>query len=82
MISEGWDLKKTHDLSELLDFCCDYDSSFDALFPQCEFLNEYIAEGRCPGDLPFESISKEDAEKALKAAEEIEKQVLTKIKSA
>ena len=80
LIWQGWELKKTHDLSELLDFCCEYDESFEELFPECETLNEYIAEGRYPGDLPFESIGKDAAGKAIEAAEKIEAHVVSRIK--
>jgi len=79
LIWQGWELKKTHDLSELLDFCCEYDESLEGLFPECEVLNEYITEGRYPGDLPFESIGKSDANKAIDAAKKIEEYVLRRV---
>ncbi|RZB34730.1 MAG: hypothetical protein SRB1_00498 [Desulfobacteraceae bacterium Eth-SRB1] len=79
LLWKGWELKKTHDLSEILDFCCGYDDSFEHLFPQCELLNEYITEGRYPGDLPFESTGKDDAKEAIEAAEKIEEYVLKNI---
>jgi len=79
LLWKGWELKKTHDLSEILDFCCGYDDSFEHLFPQSELLNEYITEGRYPGDLPFESIGADDAKEAIEAAEKIEEYVLKNI---
>ena len=79
LIYNGWELKKTHDLSELLDFCREYDDSFGLLFPECELLNEYISEVRYPGDLPFESIGEDDAKEAIEAADKIEEFVLEKI---
>ncbi|MBC8234096.1 HEPN domain-containing protein [bacterium] len=79
LLWKGWELKRTHDLSELLDFCCEYDASFEHLFPECELLNEYITEGRYPGDLPFESIGEYNAKEAIEAAEKIEEHVLKNI---
>jgi HEPN domain-containing protein len=79
LIWKGWELKRVHDLSELLDRCCEYESSFQCLFLECELLNEYILMGRYPGDLPFESIGVDDAKKAIEAAEKIEEQVLKNI---
>jgi len=79
LIWRGWELKKVHDLSGLLDFCQEFDESFSTLFDECELLNEYITEGRYPGDLPFESISEKDAKEATEAAGKIEKFVLDKI---
>jgi len=47
---------------------------------ECKLLNEYISEGRYPGDLPFETIGKKDAEEAIEAAEKIANFVTEKIK--
>ena len=82
LISEGWELKKIHDLDELLETAVKLDNDFAELFPSAEILNEYITEGRYPGDLPYEAIGKDDAEEAIAAAEKIEEFVLGKIKSA
>jgi HEPN domain-containing protein len=79
LLWNDWQLKKTHDMSELLDYCYEYNNSFERLFPECEMLNEYVIEGRYPGDLPFESIGEGDAKKAIEAAEKIEKHVLKNI---
>lgn len=79
LIWKGWELKKIHDLSKLLDFCNKYDDSFRKLFPECELLNEYITEARYPDDLPFESIGRDNAQEAIEAANKIEKFVLEKI---
>lgn len=82
LISQGWELEKIHDLQRLLGHALSYDQSFSELFPQAETLNEYITEGRYPGDLPFESISKAEAEEALAAAEKIAEFVLAKLAAA
>jgi HEPN domain-containing protein len=82
LISHGWELKKIHDLKELIGYALNYDRSFDELFPVAEVLNRYIAEGRYPGDLPFESIGENEAKEAIEAAEKIEQFVLGKMGAA
>jgi HEPN domain-containing protein len=79
LITQGWELKKIHDLDELLDDAAEYDEDFIELFPFAEILDEYITEGRYPGDLPFESIGEDDAKEAIEAAEKIEQFVLEKL---
>ncbi|MFH1321681.1 MAG: HEPN domain-containing protein [Bacteroidota bacterium] len=79
LIRNGWELEKTHDLVDLLVSCIDYNPKFDILKEECHLLNEYITEGRYPGDLPFENINKDDAIKAIEAAEKIEDKVLKNI---
>ena len=79
LISKGWQLKKIHDLDESLADAIEFDSDFVELFPGAEILNEYITEGRYPGDLPFESIGEKDAKEAIEAAEKIEQFVLQKL---
>ncbi|MFQ5676802.1 MAG: HEPN domain-containing protein [bacterium] len=79
LISKGWELKKIHDLTDLLNDAAEYDEDFKELLPLAKILNQYITEGRYPGDLPFESISEKDAIEAIEAAEAIEKLVLSKI---
>jgi HEPN domain-containing protein len=36
LIHQGWELKKTHDLNELLLFCVDFDPEFETLREDCE----------------------------------------------
>jgi len=79
LIWNGWKLKKIHDMGDLLAFCLDYDSEFQTLEKECVLLNEYVTEGRYPGDLPFESIGKNEAVEAIEAANKIENFVLKKI---
>ncbi len=79
LIFHGWELEKIHDLKQLLLYAMKYDVAFSALAPLTEILNRYITTGRYPGDLPFEAISKADAEEAIAAAEQIEKFVLHKL---
>ena len=60
-------------------FCVDIKQEFENLKDECGLLNEYIIEGRYPGDLPFESIGEDDAKEAIEAAEKIEEYVLENI---
>jgi len=79
LIWNGWELKKTHDMEDLLAFCMDFEPEFQNLKEECGLLNEYITEARYPGDLPFESINEDDAQEAIEAAGKIEEFVLKKI---
>ncbi len=71
LISKGWELKKTHDIVELLEYCSDYDDSFDQLIGNGRILNDYIIEGRYPGDISFERIGIEQARTAYEAVKKI-----------
>ncbi len=79
LIWDSWTLEKIHDLEQLLKLCVKRDPQFIELLPSCKSLNEYITEGRYPGDLPWEMIGRKEAEEAIAAAEKIEKFVLTRI---
>jgi len=79
LIWNGWKLQRIHDLNELLIFCTDFDSEFENLNEDCVVLNEYITISRYPGDLPFESINRNDAEEAIQAATKIEMLVEEKL---
>ncbi|MBU1486812.1 HEPN domain-containing protein [bacterium] len=79
LIWNGWELKKIHDLEDLLGFCMDFEPEFEDLKEECSLLNEYITEARYPGDLPFESIGEPDAREAIESAEKVEELVLKKI---
>jgi len=79
LIWNGWELKKVHDLQDLLTFCMDFEPAFETLKEECSILNEYITQARYPGDLPFESISQNDAKEAIEAANKIKNFVLNHI---
>jgi HEPN domain-containing protein len=79
LIWNDWELKKIHDLLDLLAFCVNFEPEFEKLKNECASLNEYITAGRYPGDLPFENIGKSDAEESIKSTEKVEKLVLEKI---
>ena len=80
LIWNGWNLKKTHDLEDLLVYAIELDYELEKLRDECKILNEYITEGRYPGDLPWEMIEKKDAEEAIEAADKIANFVTEKIK--
>ena len=80
LIWKGWILEKIHDLEDLLIYAIDFDSEFEKLKKECKLLNKYIAEGRYPSDLPFESISEKDAGEAIDAADKVAEFVKEKIK--
>ncbi len=80
LVSVGWQLVKTHDLKKLLESCKAYDSAFLQLFPEAEILNDYISEGRYPGDLPWDSIGEAEAQEAVTAADKIAQFAVAKIR--
>ena len=71
LISNNWELKKTHDLVELLEYCSDYDKEADLLFEDCSILNDYVIDGRYPADISFEEIGAKEAKEAIEKAERI-----------
>lgn len=79
LIWNGWELEKIHDMRDLLSYAIEFDHQFSDLQGESNLLNEYITEGRYPGDLPWEMIGKKEAEEAIAAAEQIEKFVLERI---
>ena len=72
LIWKGWELKKIHDMGDLLAFCIEFEPGFEDLKEECGLLNEYITEARYPDDLPFEDIGENEAREALEAADKIE----------
>ena len=82
LIWNGWELEKIHGLEELLKFAIRFDPAFEKLREDCRLLNEYITEGRYPGDLPWEMIGVQQADEAIEAADNIEKFVSKRINLA
>jgi len=79
LISKGWELKKTHDIVELLGYCSNYDKEFILLVEEGSILNDYIADGRYPGDISFEDICLKQANEAIEKAEMIREFILHKL---
>jgi len=79
LISYGWELQKTHDISKLLTYCIEYGADFLSLISMGELLNEYITAGRYPGDLAFEQIGEVEAKEAIQAARAIRDAVVARM---
>ena len=79
LISKGWELKKTHDIIELLEYCSTYEVEFDLLVEDGSILNNFIANSRYPGDIAFEVIGLRQANETIEKAERIKAFVLHKI---
>lgn len=79
LIWKGWTLEKIHDLLKLLFYCVNYENDFESLKSHCKTLNQYIITSRYPDDLPYEHITKKDAEDAIDAAEKIARFVTDKV---
>jgi len=74
LISKGWELKKTHDLVELLKYCATYHPVFVKLAADAALLNDYITAGRYPARM-LSSITPDDALEAVQAAKKLQKVV-------
>jgi len=79
LIAQGWDLKKTHDIAELLELCTEYTSDFEELLEDGTVLNEYITEGRYPGDIAFEIIGDTEAQEAVSITRHIRDMVVARL---
>lgn len=64
------EFKKEHDLSYLLDLCCQIDPSFNFLYDMAEKLTVYGVESRYPTDIFYE-YPVEEAREAIEIAEHI-----------
>lgn len=76
LISNGWPLKRTHDIVALLAACTDYDLILAEMADGGSILNEYIIAGRYPEDIAYEQLGKRDAYEALQIAQKIRARVL------
>ena len=48
LIGKGWQLKRIHDLEELLDYAVDFNESLESYRPLCQEVTEYYLEERYP----------------------------------
>lgn len=71
LIAHGWELERIHDIVRLLELCAEHDHAFQELISEGAVLNEYITEGRYPGDIAYEDIGRDDAEEALEIVRRI-----------
>lgn len=75
LASREKNIRKVHDLKEILTVCIGIDNSFIKLAEALEFLNQFYIRTRYPGDYP-EGFSWKDAEQALAFAEKVKEFVL------
>jgi HEPN domain-containing protein len=66
---------KTHDLVELVNRCEKHDPEFSFIVPLCKLLQPFSVQARYPDQL---QLHLQDAKKAVRASEEIERMVLAK----
>ena len=71
-------IRKVHDLEELLQECVSYDPEFNELKEVTVFLNGFYEKTRYPGDM--RALSIHDAERAFASAQKIKDFVMKKIK--
>ena len=70
IIASDLEFRRIHDLGLLLKVCSAKDTSFEDLKEICEFLSAFYIEARYPVHWPT-NFSNQEAQKALKAAEQI-----------
>jgi HEPN domain-containing protein len=64
LLSKGWELKRIHDLVDLLNEVVTYDKSFDIYRSTCQQITEYYTEERYPF-LDTSELTREEIETAL-----------------
>jgi HEPN domain-containing protein len=67
LLGHGWQLRKTHDLVDLLTDCLKYDAGLQSLTPACQELNPFVLSGR----YPIAAVTRSACERATRAAEAI-----------
>jgi HEPN domain-containing protein len=78
VVANELEFRKIHDLPLLLRICSSKDSSLDILRDPCEYLNAFYLETRYPVHWPT-NFSYEEAEKALRAADQVRSVIKEKI---
>lgn len=79
LVFKGKKFRKTHDLTEILKNCLEFDKEFLELKEHCEKLTPYGVATRYPGDLP-EGISEKETQNVFEIVTEVKNFVLKKIK--
>lgn len=73
------EIRKTHDIAELIENCCEIDSSFAELYRiEADRLTNYAVEIRYPEEFYFPSI--QEAEESIKIAEQAKNFIIKKLK--
>jgi HEPN domain-containing protein len=70
LLSKGWQLKRIHDLVDLLNEAVTYDKSFDMYRSTCQQITEYYTEERYPF-LDTSELTREEIETALHEVENL-----------
>ena len=78
VVANELEFRKIHDLPLLLRICSSKDSSLDILRDPCEYLNAFYLETKYPVHWPT-NFSYEEAEKALRAADQVRSVIKEKI---
>jgi HEPN domain-containing protein len=78
VVANELEFRKIHDLPLLLKICSSKDSTLDRLRDACEYLNTFYVETRYPVHWPT-NFSFEEAQKALKGADQIRSVIKGKI---
>jgi HEPN domain-containing protein len=76
LISKNWQIKKIHDLTELLADCVEHDGKLGALAPDCALLTPFVMSGRYPGP---RSWTTSECETAFAAAGRIRTEILKRL---
>jgi HEPN domain-containing protein len=79
LISQGWKLRRIHDLETLLNEALTYDVSFESFRPACQKITQYYVEDRYPFTATSELTEKE-AQESFTIAEALIKKIQTLIK--
>jgi HEPN domain-containing protein len=69
LVFTGQTIIRTHDLTALNDICARFDSDFDNLYDEIEFLNPYSTMFRYPGDIINPDTN--EVEEAINNAEKV-----------
>jgi len=78
IVLNGLDIKdefRTHDLSQLLQYCLKFNPSLKNLEENCEILNKYYIESRYPPSAPRD-YPKQEVKQAISFAQEVQQRVL------
>ena len=71
LIRQGWRLRRTHDLADLLDDAVQYDSALEEYRSVCNLVTEYSTVGRYPASPNHDTLVTMDDENARAALDEI-----------
>lgn len=81
LIFNGKEIRKTHDIAELIEKCCEIDPSFEDLYNiNADELTSYAVEIRYPEEFYFPSL--QEAEKAIEIAEKVKFFILKKLRNS